>query len=161
MAKQSNEIVKSETKEKVESTAKTTILSKKLEKKWFLVDVKGKVIGRVSTQIATILLGKKKVEYLPYLDSGDYVVVINAAKVASTGRKENQKKYYRYSGYPGGLKIRDLKTLRVEKPEEILRHSVSGMLPKTRLGKEIIKKLYIYPGESHPHEAQKLEEIKI
>jgi large subunit ribosomal protein L13 len=134
---------------------------KTLDKKWFLIDARGKIIGRLSSKIAVLLLGKNKVEFLPYKDSGDFVVVINANKVESTGRKENQKKYYRYSGFPGGLKTRDLKTLREEKPEEIIRHAVSGMLPKTRLGKEIIKKLHIYPGENHPHEAQKLEEIKL
>ncbi len=146
-----------ETKEKAKAKAPKT----EPAKKWFLIDARGKIIGRMSTKIATMLLGKSKVEFLPYKDSGDYVVVINAAKVSSTGRKEDQKNYYRYSGYPGGLKVRSLKTLRVEKPEEIIRHSVSGMLPKTKLGKQIIKKLYVYPGEVHPHEAQKLEEIKI
>lgn len=146
----------------VDSKSKKATKTKKeiVSKKWFLFDAKGQVIGRLSTKIATTLLGKNRVEFLPYKDSGDYVVVINAAKVSATGRKEDRKKYYRYSGYPGGLKIRSLKTLRVEKPEEIIRHSVSGMLPKTRLGKEIIRKLYIYPGEKHPHEAQKLEEVK-
>ena len=143
--------------EKVTSPKKA---HKEPEKRWFLIDARGHIIGRLSTKIATLLLGKNKVGFLPYKDSGDYVVVVNAAKVGSTGRKEDQKKYYRYSGYPGGLKERNLKTLRVEKPEEIIRHSVSGMLPKTRLGKQIIKKLYIYPGENHPHQAQKLEEVK-
>lgn len=130
-------------------------------KQWFLINAKDKVIGRLASKIATILLGKNKVSYLPYKDSGDYVVVINAAKVASTGKKEEKKNYYRYSGYPGGLKTETLKTLRVRKPEMIIEHSVSGMLPKTRLGKAILKKLYVYPGEKHPHEAQKVEELKI
>ena len=130
-------------------------------KKWFLIDARGKIIGRLATKIAKILLGKGKVSYLPYKDSGDYVVVINAAKIAATGRKEENKKYYRYSGYPGGLKERTLKALREEKPEEILQHAVGGMLPKTRLGKQIVKKLYIYPSEKHPHEAQKVENIEI
>ena len=149
-----------EQNKETEKKAKVASPNKEPAKKWFLIDAREKIIGRLSTQIATILLGKNKVEFLPYKDSGDYVVVINAAKVSSTGRKEDQKKYYRYSGYPGGLKVRTLKTLRVEKPEEILRHSVSGMLPKTRLGKQIIKKLYVYAREDHPHEAQKLEEVK-
>ncbi len=128
-------------------------------KKWFIIDAKGLVLGRLSTKIATILLGKNKVSYLPYKDSGDYVVVVNAAKVAATGKKEDRKFYYRYSGYPGGLKTENLKTLRVRKPEMIIEHAVSGMLPKTKLGKAVIKKLYIYPGEKHPHEAQKVEEL--
>lgn len=146
---------------KIEKTTKVVANKELSTKKWFLVDARNKVIGRLSTKVATILLGKNKVEYQPYKDSGDYVVVVNASRVAATGRKEDRKNYYRYSGYPGGLKVRDLKTLRVEKPEEIIRHSVSGMLPKTRLGKQIIKKLYVYSGEGHPHEAQKLEEIKV
>ena len=156
-----SEIKVKEQNKEAEKKAKATSSKKEPTKRWFLIDARGKIIGRMSTKIATILMGKNKVEFLPYKDSGDYVVVINAAKVSATGRKEDQKNYYRYSGYPGGLKIRDLKTLRVEKPEEIIRHSVSGMLPKTRLGKQIIKKLYVYPGEGHPHEAQKLEEVKI
>ncbi len=130
-------------------------------KKWFLVDARGKIIGRLATKIARILLGKGKVSYLPYKDSGDYVVVVNAAKIVATGRKEENKKYYRYSGFPGGLKVRTLKILREEKPEEILRHAVGGMLPKTKLGKQIIKKLYIYPSEKHKHEAQKVEAIEV
>ncbi len=130
-------------------------------KKWFLIDARGKIIGRLATRIAKVLLGKGKVTYLPYKDSGDYVVVVNAAKISATGRKEENKKYYRYSGYPGGLKERTLKALREEKPEEILRHAVGGMLPKTRLGKQIVKKLYIYPSEKHPHEAQKVESVEI
>ncbi len=137
-------------------------ISKKPEvvKRWFIIDAKGKVIGRLSSTIATLLLGKNKVSYLPYKDSGDYVVVVNAAKISSTGRKEERKFYYRYSGYPGGLKTESLKTLRVRKPEMILEHAVSGMLPKNRLGKAVIKKLYIYPGEKHPHQAQKVEEFE-
>lgn len=155
-SKKPDSLLKQETE--VKNTTKKR--QEKFAKKWFLFDARGQVIGRLSTKIAIKLLGKNKVEFLPYKDSGDYVVVINAAKVASTGRKEDRKNYYRYSGYPGGLKVRDLKTLRVEKPEEIIRHSVTGMLPKTRLGKQLIKKLYVYSGEKHPHEAQKLEEVK-
>lgn len=130
-------------------------------KKWFVVDAKGKVIGRLATKIATTLLGKNKVSYLPYLDKGDYVIVLNAGKIVSTGQKEEKKIYYRYSGYPGGLKQRTLKTLRVEKPEMIIKHAVSGMLPKNRLGKAIIKKLYIYTGSEHPHQAQKVQELEV
>lgn len=140
---------------------KKKIINQAPAKKWFVIDAKGAVIGRLSTKIATILLGKNKVSYLPYKDSGDYVVVINAAKVSSTGKKEERKFYYRYSGYPGGLKTESLKTLRSRKPEIIIEHAVAGMLPKTKLGKAVIKKLYIYPGEKHPHGAQKAEEIKV
>lgn len=154
------------TSQKVENSAskskpKKKIVKQNAPKKWFVIDAKNAVIGRLSTKIATILLGKNKVSYLPYKDSGDYIVVINAAKVSSTGKKEDRKFYYRYSGYPGGLKTESLKTLRARKPELIIENAVSGMLPKTKLGKAVIKKLYIYPGEKHPHEAQKVEEIKI
>lgn len=154
--KKNKKEIKTDRKEIAKKQAKTVE-----QKKWFLVNAKGKIIGRLATRIATILLGKGKVSYLPYKDSGDYVVVVNSAKIAATGRKEENKKYYRYSGYPGGLKERTLKTLRVEKPEEILRHAVVGMLPKTKLGKQIVKKLYIYPNEKHPHEAQKVESVEI
>lgn len=130
-------------------------------KRWFVVDARGKVIGRLASKVATVLLGKNKVSFLPYLDSGDYVIVINAAKIASTGNKEEKKIYYRYSGYPGGLKERTLKTLRSEKPEMVVKHAVAGMLPKTKLGKAVIKKLYVYSGEKHPHEAQKAEELEV
>lgn len=147
-----------ETKNK---TKKKVIKKTEVAKKWFIVDAKDAVIGRLSTKVATILLGKDKVTYLPYKDSGDFVIVLNAAKVSATGRKEDQKFYYRYSGYPGGLKTENLKTLRTRKPELIIEHAVSGMLPKTKLGKAVIKKLYIYPGEKHPHEAQKAEAIKV
>lgn len=161
----SKKIVKTTSKEVEVSVSKDKQRKKTIkqvsQKKWFVIDAKGAVIGRLSTKIATILLGKNKVSYLPYKDSGDYVVVINAAKVSSTGKKEERKFYYRYSGYPGGLKTESLKTLRSRKPELIIEHAVSGMLPKTKLGKAVIKKLYIYPGEKHPHEAQKAEEIKI
>jgi len=126
-----------------------------LEKKWYLVDAKNKVLGRLSTKIAKLLMGKDKAGFVRYKDSGDYVVVINAAKIAVSGTKEKNKKYYNYSGYPSGLKETTLGKLRARKPEEIVRHAVSGMLPKNRLAKAIIKKLYICPKEDHPHEPQK------
>ena len=151
---------KVEVSDSINKTKRKTVKKTETPKKWFIVDAKGLVIGRLSTKIATILLGKNKVSYLPYKDSGDYVVVVNAAKVAATGKKEDRKYYYRYSGYPGGLKTENLKTLRIRKPEMIIEHAVSGMLPKTKLGKAVIKKLYIYPGEKHTHEAQKAEELK-
>lgn len=130
-------------------------------KKWYLIDAKGKVLGRLASRIAQILTGKNKVSWLPYKDSGDFVVVINAAKVAITGRKEERKFYYRYSGYPGGLRKTALKTQRVEKPETIIEHAVKGMVAKNRLGSAVLKKLYVYPGEKHPHVAQKVEELEV
>lgn len=129
--------------------------------KWFVINARGKIIGRLASKIATILMGKNKVSYLPYKESGDKVIVINAGKIVATGRKNEQKKYYRYSGYPGGLKVRSLKTLRHEDPERIIKHAVEGMLPKTRLGRSIFKNLYVYSGEKHPHEGQKAEPIEI
>jgi large subunit ribosomal protein L13 len=143
----------------IKKTVTKKIKKQPIVKKWFLIDAKDQVLGRLSSNIATILLGKNKVSYLPYLDSGDYVLVINAAKVAATGRKEEEKNYYRYSGYPGGLRTESLKTLRGRKPEMIIEHAVIGMLPKTKLGKALLKKLYIYSGDKHPHEAQKVEEL--
>ncbi len=130
-------------------------------KKWYLIDARGKVLGRLATIVATILRGKEKVGFVPYLDKGDYVVVVNASKVAATGRKEERKNYYRYSGYPGGLRTETLKTLRNRRPEMIIEHAIRGMLPKTKLGKAMIKKLYVYSGETHPHAAQKLEKVEV
>lgn len=125
------------------------------DRKWFLVDASGQILGRLSTRIATLLMGKNKIDWQPYLDTGDYVIVINAKEIEVTGAKEENKNYYRYSGYPGGLKVENLKSLRKRKPEDIIYHAVKGMLPKTRLGRAMIKKFYVYPGSSHGHEAQK------
>jgi large subunit ribosomal protein L13 len=131
------------------------------EKNWYIVDAKGKVLGRLATRIAIVLMGKRKPTWQPHLDTGDCVIVVNASKVMVTGRKETQKIYYRYSGYPGGLKEENLEKLRARKPEHIIHHAVRGMLPKNRLGRVMIKKLFIYPGEKHPHEAQKAQELEV
>ena len=130
------------------------------EATWYLVDARDKVLGRLATRIAIVLMGKRKTSWQPYLDVGDNVIVINAAKVAVTGRKEAQKKYYRYSGYPGGLKTETLENLRKRKPSDIIYHAVAGMLPKNRLGRAMIKKLFIYQGEKYPHEAQRPQELE-
>lgn len=127
------------------------IRQKNIERKWHLIDANQKILGRLSTEVSTILMGKHKNIYTPYLDTGDYVVVINAKNVALSGKKESQKKYYRHSGYPGGLYIRKASDVRQQKPEELIRHSVEHMLPKTKLGRIMVKKLYIYPGDEHPH----------
>ena len=149
-------MAQSEVKEKV----KTKIVKEKnLERAWFLIDVKDKVLGRIASEIATVLMGKNKPSWQPQSDTGDNVVIINAAKVAVTGRKEEQKKYYRYSGYPGGLKVETLKALRERKPEDIIYHAVAGMLPKNKLGRAMIKKLYVYPGEKHQHNAQNPQKL--
>ena len=130
-------------------------------KTWYLIDAKDKILGRLSSQVAKILMGKHKPTWQPHIDMGDNVIIINAAKVAVTGRKEEQKLYYRYSGYPGGLKTENLAALRQRKPEAIVYHAIKGMLPKNRLGAAMLKKLYVYPGEDHPHDAQKPQELEL
>lgn len=131
-----------------------------MEKKWYIIDADGKILGRLATRIATILRGKQKPEFTPNVDMGDYVICINASKVKVTGRKETQKIYTRYTGYPGGLKKTTLKEMRAKKPEEIIYHAVKGMLPKGPLGRKIIKKLKVYPESKHPHKAQNPVELK-
>lgn len=122
---------------------------------WYLVDAEDLILGRLATQIATILRGKNKPYFTPHLDTGDYVVVINAEKVRLTGNKELQKTYQRYSGYPSGRREIPFKRMLQEKPEEIITHAVRGMLPKNSLGRQIITKLKVYAGNQHPHTAQK------
>ncbi len=125
-----------------------------VEPKWWLVDAEGQVLGRLATEVATLLRGKNKPEFTPFLDTGDFVVVINAEKIKVTGRKLDDKLYYSHSGFPGGLKARTLRELLARKPEEVIRHAVWGMIPKNRLGRKLIKKLKVYRGSTHPHEAQ-------
>jgi large subunit ribosomal protein L13 len=126
---------------------------------WYEVDATDQVLGRLASQIASLIRGKNKVYYSPNLDTGDYVVVINAEKVRLTGNKELQKTYQRFSGYPDGLKTISYKRMLAEKPEEIIRHAVKGMLPKNILGRQMLQKLKIYAGENHPHQAQKPEKL--
>lgn len=125
--------------------------SQPLKSNWRLIDAKNQPVGRLSTQIAHLLMGKNKPYYAPYLDCGDYVVVINAKDVAFSGKKETQKVYWRHSGYPGGLRSKTASQLRTTKPEEILKHAVVGMLPKNKLAREMLKKLYLYPTGDHPY----------
>ncbi len=132
-----------------------------IDKKWYLVDAKDKVLGRLATQIAMRLRGKHKPIFTPHADTGDFVVVINADKVTLTGRKWTNKIYYRHSGYIGGLKQISAKKLHEKKPEDILRFAVRGMLPKNSLGRRQMKKLKIYAGANHPHEAQQPEKLEI
>ena len=124
------------------------------DRNWFLIDAQGKILGRLASEVASILRGKNKPVYTPHVDTGDFVVVINAEKIQLTGKKWDQKMYYRHSGYPGGIKSLSAKEVLEKKPEELIRHAVKGMLPKSRLGRKMIKKLKIYVGEEHPHEAQ-------
>lgn len=134
-----------------------TFMAKKDEapRVWHLVDADGKVLGRLASRIAMVLRGKHKPIFTPHTDAGDFVVVVNADKVRLTGNKLDQKIYYRHSGYMGGLKATSARTMLKTKPEEVLRHAVRGMLPKNSLGRKLLKKLKIYCGADHPHEAQK------
>ncbi len=132
-----------------------------VNKKWYLVDAGDRVVGRLATQIAMRLRGKHKPTFTPHADTGDFVVVINADKVVLTGKKWNDKIYYRHTGYVGGLKEITAKKLLEKKPEEILRHAVKGMLPKNSLGRRQLTKLKIYAGSDHPHQAQQPEKLEI
>jgi len=141
---------------------RTTFIAKKEEADhaWVLVDAADKVLGRLAVDIASILRGKTKPEYTPHVDTGDFVVVINAEKVKLTGNKLEDKMYYRHSGYMGGLKKASAKDVLAKKPEEIIRHAVKGMLPKNSLGKAMFKKLKVYAGSTHPHDAQQPQALK-
>jgi len=133
-----------------------TFFAKKqdIERRWYLVDADGKILGRLVTNLANILRGKNKSIYTPHVDTGDFVVVVNAGKIKLTGKKWNNKLYHHHSGYPGGLKTYSAEQVLQTKPEDLIRHAVRGMLPKSRLGRQMIKKLKIYSGPDHPHEAQ-------
>ena len=126
-----------------------------IEKKWWLNDADGKVLGRLASEVAILLRGKRKPEFVNFLDSGDFVIVINAERIHVTGRKIEQKKYYSHSGYPGGIKEKTFKELLETEPEEIIKKAVWGMIPKNKLGRAAYKKLKVYRGPHHPHEAQK------
>jgi large subunit ribosomal protein L13 len=125
-----------------------------IERRWYLIDANGQTLGRMASTIASILRGKNKPIFTPFLDTGDHVIVINADKVVVTGDKENKKMYFRHSGYPGGLKTTSLRKMRQAKPERIIELAVRGMLPHNRLGRAMFKKLKVYAGPVHPHEAQ-------
>lgn len=132
-----------------------------LERDWYVVDATDQRLGRLASEIAQILRGKKKAEYTPHLDTGDFVIVVNAEKVAVTGKKRTQKVYRRHSGRPGGMKTETFAKLQQRLPERILEHAVKGMLPKNSLGKQLFTKLKVYAGPTHPHAAQKPIELKI
>jgi large subunit ribosomal protein L13 len=140
-----------------------TFIAKKeeAERNWVLIDAADKVVGKVAVEIASILRGKTKPVFTPHVDTGDFVVVINAEKVKLTGNKLEQKTYYRHSGYMGGIKAASAKDLMAKNPEEILKHAVRGMLPKNSLGKSMFKKLKVYTGSNHPHEAQMPKAINL
>lgn len=128
-----------------------------LKRNWYVLDAENAVLGRLATQAARLLMGKHKPIYTPFLDTGDHVVVINAGKIRLTGRKEQQKLYRRHSGYPGGLKEESARKVRARTPIRLVEQAVSGMLPKTKLGKQMYRKLQVYAGDKHPHQAQKPE----
>jgi large subunit ribosomal protein L13 len=131
------------------------------ERNWFVVDADGRTLGRLATQIADLLRGKRKPHYTPHIDTGDFVVVINAEKVRVTGGKRTGKIYYRHSGYPGGLRSRTFEEMQARRPEEIIRLAVKGMMPRNRLARKQLTKLKIYAGPEHPHAAQKPQQLEI
>jgi large subunit ribosomal protein L13 len=128
-----------------------------IARKWYVVDASGQTLGRLASQIARILMGKENPRYTPFLDTGDHVVVVNAAKLKITGMKSEQKVYQRYTGYPGGLRTEDFRKRLERRPERIVEQAVMRMLPKTKLGRQMASKLKVYRGEKHPHQAQKPE----
>ena len=141
----------------------TTVHAKKgqVEHRWLLVDANGLVLGRMASEVASLLRGKRNPNFTPHVDTGDFVVVVNAEKVRLTGKKWQKKMYYNYSGYFGGLHEQTAEAMRAKRPTEIIRRAVKGMLPKGPLGYEMIRKLKIYAGPDHPHEAQQPEKIEI
>ncbi len=132
-----------------------------IERKWYVVDAAGQVLGRLATQVASRLRGKHKPEFTPHLDTGDFIIVINAEKVTLTGNKKEQKMYYRHTGYMGGLKELNAKEMLKQRPEDVIRLAVKRMLPKNRLGRKLFKKLKVYAGPEHPHKAQQPETINL
>ena len=128
-----------------------------VERKWYVIDAEGQTLGRLASEVASILRGKKKPTYTPHVDCGDYVIVINAEKIEVTGKKRKEKIYKRHTGYPGGLREISFEKLQAKKPEEIIRHAVKGMMPDGALGRQMYKKLKVYAGPEHSHAAQKPE----
>jgi large subunit ribosomal protein L13 len=132
-----------------------------VERRWYLVDAEGKTLGRLATRVADTLRGKDKAQYTPHVDTGDFVVVVNAEKVAVTGKKLEDKRYYRHSGYPGGIRSRTLQEELERRPTEVIRKAVKGMLPRNRLSRSQLTKLKVYAGPDHPHEAQSPQPLKL
>lgn len=138
-----------------------SIKNEEVQREWYVIDAQGETLGRLVTKITTVLCGKHKPVYTPHVDCGDYVIVVNAEKVHTTGRKLLQKRYYRHSGYPGGLTSISLRDQLKKFPERVIEHAVRGMLPKSRLGGQMYKKLKVYGGSIHPHEAQKPQVMEV
>ena len=140
---------------------RTSFVGSDVKIKWYVVDAEGKVLGRLATQIAMVLRGKNRPNFTPHADMGHRVAVINAEKIVVTGKKAEQKTYFSHSGYPGGEKFRPFGEMIKKKPEEVLRHAVKGMLPQNRLGRKLFKKLKVYAGPNHPHQAQSPEILEV
>jgi len=142
---------------------RTTYMAKpqEIERKWYVVDAAGQTLGRLASEVASILRGKHKPTYTPHVDTGDHVIIINAEKIELTGNKLADKKYYRHSQHPGGLKVRTADEMRTNYPERMLELAVKGMLPKNSLGRQMFKKLHVYRGPKHPHQAQKPENYEL
>ena len=132
-----------------------------IEKKWYLIDAEGKVLGRLATEVSRILRGKHKPTYTTHMDDGDFIVIINASKIVLTGKKGEDKDYFFHTGHPGGEKFVTITKIRREKPDYIIKHAVWGMMPKNKLGRKVLKNLKIYQGAEHPHAAQKPEKLEI
>lgn len=132
-----------------------------IDKRWFVIDAEGKVLGRLASEVAMILRGKNKPTYSPYLDMGDFVVIINAEKIKLTGLKAENKEYFSHSHYPGGLKFTSIKKVLKTKPEFIIQHAVRGMLPKSKIGRKVMNNLKVYSGKEHPHQAQNPEPLNV
>ncbi|MDY5738436.1 MAG: 50S ribosomal protein L13 [Anaerovoracaceae bacterium] len=131
-----------------------------VQRKWYVVDADGKTLGRLASEVASVLRGKNKPTFTPHVDCGDYVIIVNAEKIAVTGKKRKEKIYKRHTGYPGGLREITFEKLQAKKPEEIIRHAVKGMLPNGKLGRQMFKKLKVYAGPEHQHVAQKPEKLQ-
>ena len=142
---------------------RTTYMAKpnEVERKWYVVDAEGQTLGRLASEVAAILRGKMKPEFTPYVDAGDFVIIINAEKIQLTGKKLTDKKYYRHSGHPGGLKVTTAGQLLATRPERVLEFAVKGMLPHNRLGRQLGTKLFVYQGSEHPHQAQQPEQWEL
>ena len=143
------------------STKTYTVRASEIERNWYVVDASGQTLGRLATQIANALRGKRKPTYTPHIDVGDFVIVVNAEQIQVTGNKRQDKRYYRHSGYPGGLRSRTFEEMQARRPEEIIRLAVKGMMPRNRLARKQLTKLKIYAGPEHPHAAQRPKQIDV
>jgi large subunit ribosomal protein L13 len=141
---------------------RTTVLKpEQIDRKWYVVDASGKTLGRLATGVASVLRGKNKPGFVPFMDTGDFVIVVNAGKIHVTGKKRENKTYWRYTGYPGGLRLKSFKQVMAKDPTFAIKHAVRGMLPHNRIGRRLLKKLKVYAGPKHPHEAQKPQPLEL